>query len=316
MNQVTLQINLAPGDIKLLDHILPHQLRVLMDQVAEVLLTCDIRPTRGRFHVSPETRDRFLEHMERFAQADGRVKLAVVDYAEDAIFAVAQDLRLPAPIPVKDYRGGPFYCYFFGLSRATHDHILHLDSDLLIGGNSQTWIREAVALLRNDPLLFAVKPWSGPPRRLPRKDGPQRTTDNFTTRSFLVNKERLRELCSDMRYTWPGLARSIYAISDRNPAVATPESLISRAMKARGWRRADFLGLEAELWTLHPPFRCGDFYRKLPDIIRMVEEDRVPDEQRGHYDINRSLVDWSEAIRSFPLWRRLWLRSRRLDSLT
>jgi hypothetical protein len=61
------------------------------------------------------------------------------------------------------------------------------------------------------------------------------------------------------------------------------------------------------MWSLHPPFRSEEFYRRLPELIEAVESGRVPDGQRGHYDLNDSMIDWTEA-RADNHWRRRYLR--------
>jgi hypothetical protein len=65
------------------------------------------------------------------------------------------------------------------------------------------------------------------------------------------------------------------------------------------------------MWHLHPPYRCQDFYAKLPSLIERVERGDVPEAQRGDHDINDSLVDWTEArqrLRENRWWKRLWQR--------
>jgi hypothetical protein len=59
------------------------------------------------------------------------------------------------------------------------------------------------------------------------------------------------------------------------------------------------------MWSLHPPFRSEQFYRELPRLLERIEAGAVPDAQRGDYDINSSMFDWSRAARRARL-RRLW----------
>ena len=55
------------------------------------------------------------------------------------------------------------------------------------------------------------------------------------------------------------------------------------------------------MWSLHPPHRSALFYERLPELINAVEREDIPDGQRGDYDINGSMIDWSSAQRTF--WR-------------
>jgi hypothetical protein len=50
-----------------------------------------------------------------------------------------------------------------------------------------------------------------------------------------------------------------------------------------------------------------DFYRRLPQLVREIETGNIPEAQRGHYDINDSMVDWSEA-RRLNRWHRRYYR--------
>jgi len=59
------------------------------------------------------------------------------------------------------------------------------------------------------------------------------------------------------------------------------------------------------MWSLHPPYRSEEFYRELPRLVEQIEAGSVPDAQRGDYDINDSMFDWSSARRRASL-RRLW----------
>ena len=50
-----------------------------------------------------------------------------------------------------------------------------------------------------------------------------------------------------------------------------------------------------------------EFYRRLPELIEAVERGDVPNGQRGHYDLNDSMIDWTQA-RAANRWHRRYLR--------
>ncbi len=56
---------------------------------------------------------------------------------------------------------------------------------------------------------------------------------------------------------------------------------------------------------LHPPYRSEEFYRALPGLIERIENDDIPEAQRGDYELNDSMFDWSRARRRSKV-RRLW----------
>jgi hypothetical protein len=78
--------------------------------------------------------------------------------------------------------------------------------------------------------------------------------------------------------------------------------------------RIDMLGSPPGIWSLHPPYRSEEFYQRLPELIRAVETGAVPEGQRGHYDLNDSIIDWTSA-RTANQWHRRYMRMIR-DRLT
>ena len=59
------------------------------------------------------------------------------------------------------------------------------------------------------------------------------------------------------------------------------------------------------MWSLHPPYRSEEFYRELPGLIERIENGDIPEAQRGDYELNDSMFDWSRARRR-SMVRRLW----------
>jgi hypothetical protein len=74
-------------------------------------------------------------------------------------------------------------------------------------------------------------------------------------------------------------------------------------MMTHDLERVDFLGSPPGMWALHPPYRSALFYETLPSLIRRIEIGDVPEAQRGRYDIEDCLVDWTSAARRHR-WRR------------
>lgn len=98
------------------------------------------------------------------------------------------------------------------------------------------------------------------------------------------------------------------AALEGHPPYALPEDTLTRAMRARGLTRIDLLGSAPGMWSLHPAMRSPESYAALPELVRRVEQGQVPDEQRGDFDVNDSMVDWSSARRAARRqvwWRRL-----------
>jgi hypothetical protein len=313
---VTLQISLAPSDFRHAEAILPHQARVWRGQVSEILLTVDFHRSSGRFSERwAEGRDRILG----LARSISGARVLNVDYGEAARRRAAAEFFAGRPGPAQDLRGGPYYAYFFGLSAAENDLVLHTDSDLLFGGGSQTWMTEAVAELSAHPEILFIAPLPGPPSgdgrlrsqtALPEPDAPHAFRfDTMSTRLFLMSRGRFRTAVGALRPRRPSPRDTVKAWVERNPAEDLPEHIFTSEMRARQLVRREFLGRAPGMWSLHPPYRCADFYRRLPELIRRVEANDVPEAQRGDHDINGSLVDWSEATAALQdnrWWKRVF----------
>jgi hypothetical protein len=308
---VTLQISLAPSDYGHARILLEHQVRVWGGQVAEVLLCVDFHRSSGRFSA------RWNEGKERILKLAKSVKVArtlIVDYGESSMERVSAEFFGGRRVPAKDFRGGPFFSYFFGMAQAQHRFVLHTDSDIFFGGRSQTWIGEALDCLeKRSEVLFAA-PLPGPPApdgRLRSQPGEPDAhephafrLDGMSTRLFLIDRQRFHERIGALRARRPrALRNTIKALIEGN--------LFTDAMRSAGLVRREFLGREPGMWSLHPPYRCPDFYHRLPELVRRVESGDIPDAQRGDHDINASMVDWSEALAEMARnrwWKRPWRR--------
>jgi hypothetical protein len=301
--KVSLQINLAPGDYLHVRHILPHQLKKLAGQVDEILLVVDSRPSKGRFaagwHEYRETLNNFLTEE---VQAVFDVKIIPVDYSDTTRQAVAQYFFGNLLIPEKDFRGGPFYAYFFGLYMAAHDLVFHLDSDILLGGGSSSWIGEAVSLFTSDPNCFIVSPLPGPPhteevlidQQIIQKIGRHTwQLGGMSTRLFMMDRVKIH--AHKLSLTKPGIRNQLKALAEGNPNADLPEHLLNTYLLKHRLKRIDFLGSGKGLWSLHPPYRSRQFYDELPELLIKIDTGDLPLKQYGYYDIIDELVDWTEA---------------------
>lgn len=316
---VTLQINVAPTDLPHAVSVLPHQLRQWSGQVQEILFTLDLHRTAhgGRFGEAWEERKGPMEQLlndlcSRYPSA----RVCPVDYGEQAMREVAETFLAAPSMPAKDTKGAPIYPYFHGLYAARHELVLHLDSDLLFGGGSQSWTAEAASLLQAHSDVLACSPLPGPPMAEPtlRTQSSSRFEHSslafrfptLSTRLFMIDRRRLRERLLPLSLQGPlRLVSRVKAALHGNPPYRAAEIVISDAMLDAGLSRVDFLGEDPGMWSLHPPFRSPGFYRELPRLIERVEAGDVPDAQRGDYDLNDSMIDWSAARRRARL-RRLW----------
>lgn len=332
---VTLQISLAPTDLPTAKHTVPHQLRVWADQVDEILLVLDKHRSHGRYSTDWQERlPGMLALLEECCAAYPHARAVEVDYSPEAAARLADRYSGGRPLPAKDCHGGPFYSYFYALDAARHNYVLHMDSDMMFGGGSPTWVAEAIELMNERRDVIVCCPLYGPPAPDGRMTGhvshwmqPEPHTSvayraNFiSTRLFMLDQERFQSeigclplirpgetagasWIGPIRLSgfWHGLFWHIKARADGNPPFEFAEVCFSHVMAERGLSRVDVLGSGPGMWSLHPPHRSALFYERLPELINAVEREDIPDGQRGDYDINGSMIDWSSAQRTF--WQR------------
>ncbi len=301
---VSLQISLAPPDLHHAADVLPHQLRALAGQVDEVLLVVDLRrsPSRRWRADWDALALRLRSLLGTIAAAHAGTRVLETDYSRESIERVARRFFARPEIPAKDLRGGPFFSYFFALEAARHDHVFHLDGDMLIGGGSQSWVSQAVDLLTHRPEVVCVCPLPGPPApdgllrdqeayAPVREDAFRFRFRDFTSRVFLCDRNRVADpdhplpLVHEVPW-WGRLSGGL----TRRSTFALPERLLTMAMRRRALIRIDLLGSPPGLWAVHPVDRDQRFLGALPGIIARIERGEMSESQLGRYDLDPSMI--------------------------
>lgn len=331
---VSFQISISPFDLAHAVATIPHQLRQWADQVDEIRFTIDRGPGVARPNGRGDSKlDEFLSRLcTRYPHA----RVDAVDYSPHTVRRIAARF-VAGPMALHDYRAGAIYPFLYGLDTATHDHVLHADSDMLFGGGSQRWVDEALDLLANRDDTLLVNPLPGPPTNdgrvpcavalrhaaahpgvgrsgdgQPQREPCQSLAYRFTGmswRAFLLDRGRLRASIGPFALRRAPARQTLVAVMDRQAPWTTLERSLSHAMVSHDLCRIDLLGREPGMWSLHPPYRSEAFYRELPALIRRVEAGEMPEAQLGDFDVNDSLIDWSSA-REQERRRRWWRRLR------
>jgi hypothetical protein len=321
--KVSLQINLSPSDYPLARWVLPHQIKRLDSQVDEIVLTLESIQSKGRFAENWDDNIKNIRGLlTSILAVNPKARLCQVDYSEARNTEIAGAYFKNKLVPHKDYRGGPFYSYFFGIHECKYDYVLHLDSDMLLGGGAEDrWIPTAIGFLQKQSEIFCCSPLPGPPtlhgdihQVTVRSNNILREYEfnSFSTRIYFFDRRQLAK--HKLELTRPSIKKIVMASLDGNNRSELPEVLVSDMMRKAGLRRLDFLGANAGLWSLHPPFKGPRFCAHLPGLIETIERGDVPPAQRGHYDIREELYDFSlerDAMKQNRWWRRL---SRRVAS--
>jgi hypothetical protein len=323
---VAAQMSTYPMDVRHLEHLLPHQIRALSPMVDRFVIALDTHQSRsGRYRVAnfnenlAKTRNLINEARRHYPQ----LEVLDVDYSDATRRAVAQYFFGLDSIPVKAWDGGPFYSYFFGLYAANAQYVLHLDGDIMFGGGSKTWIRDAIACIEQRPDVLVTAPFPGPPRAdgeifghgsegtgysKEAMDWPAYRHSSVSTRVFMIDLNRFKARLGVLPLLPPSPLRQLKSrLLGNPPDVLEAELLLSRTLHATKLYRIDLLGSSPGLWSLHPPYRSEAFYQRLPELIHAVETGNVPEGQRGHYDLNDSMIDWTSA-REANRWHRRYLR--------
>lgn len=333
-----LQINMHPLDARHVAHTLGHELGIWGGQVERVTLTIDTKRSRtGRYRGASydENCKQLFDHIETFAARFSNLEIVEVDYSPAAREAVRRRyFGSSADVPEKAYDGGPLHAYFYGLLRADADYVVHMDSDMLFGGGSRAWLDEAIGWLEQTPDALFASPLPGPPtvdgsladlhryfpgsEALPRPtrlaaDYPAYGFHSVSTRIFVLDQRRFDARVGALEIVRPNAKRRLRARIYRQSPLSLPaEELFTAAMRRHGLRRIDFLGSGKGMYSLHPPYRSETFYRELPGLIARIVAGDIPDAQRGDYDVNSSMIDWSDALREKTRARRLYRAIRDL----
>jgi hypothetical protein len=307
-------VNVAPVDLPHAETTLRHQLRTWGGQVARVIYTLDLAKSPGPRGVDYEQHRPAMEQLiERLAATSPTYRAVTVDYSPEAVGRVGAAFFAGASPPTKDCYGAPFYAYFDGLASVDTRYVLHMDSDMLFGGGSQTWIGEAIELLESRSNVLFVAPFGGPPSADPRVTRKERRRElnaqpfgslpvlesvdprtkrfgHVGSRIFFTDLDRLRGAGPFSAYDAPPWSRgSNLATTPFLPA----ESTLSAAMRDGGWVRLDYLGTGAGMWRLHPAQRGSAYAANLPHVIAALERGAIPDYQRGSSALRTA---WLNAV--------------------
>lgn len=304
MNDVTLQINLSPGDLAYAPLTVPALLRAHAS-VAERLLVVDVcKPQRTRI-VDPSVRfpepafthraDAIVAFAESLAR-DGFVDRVVVLRPDDPLFPRLRGKYLRSWVrDTHDYGGCALTAYLAAFELCRSRWLLHYDADMLVHQAAGVdWVAQARAALAADPNIVAASPRPSPPPRNGEPDAPTaverlplRATDAgwlnawFSTRCFLFDLDRLQPHLPLLqgRVYWETLLARLRG----RGYPRSPEALLFRRLSAaQRWR---LILRERGAWLVHPARKGPEFVAALPAILSAVASGQYPDAQCGEADL-------------------------------
>lgn len=292
----SVQISTIDAELPLVRHLLPHQIRTLGPHVDEVLISVN----RKAGPANPEY-DAFLNEL---VDRHDNVRWTEVDYSPEAVQAVSDHFFGGASYQVDDWKGTPIHAALQPLLAVRSPYLLHLDSDILLGGDYGSWFKAAISEIEYDPNLVFVNPLGGPPGPDPNRYQPAATritlSDGAIGWRFVTVSTRI---CFALRSrlderVHPLVPRAPDSLGERSRARllghANPTVLIERmyddVLEAKGVYRVDLAGAAPGAWSLHLPWKPKALIDELDRVVAAVESGDVPDGQRGDVELNDSFV--------------------------
>jgi hypothetical protein len=306
-HKISLQINVSPGDLAICKMILGRQINFWYEELDEIVLSIESQKSYGRFALDfDKNKEALLVFVEKMTSEYPKTRAHFIDYSPERSQTLAALFFTGGYIPHKDYHGGPFYCYFDGLAACHNRYIMHLDSDMLLGGIPNTWLQDAVDLLNTDPAYFIVNPLPGPPSEncelkqeyLQRLDKYKFLFRKMSTRVFLLDREKFLRHKITLRKVSPSLSSlKWYFKNGMNRGYELPEILISEMMNKNNLFRVDTLGERQTdaCFTLHAVNKPDRYIESIPLLLDRMDRNDIPDSQRGHYNIHNDFFDFRKA---------------------
>lgn len=311
MRDVTLQINVSPGDVAYAALTVPALLRAHPTATERLVIVDVCKPQRTGI-VDPEKRFPEPAYSQR-AQAiitlaeewrqQGLVDRVVILRAGDPLFATLSRRYLrPWLRETHDYGGCALMAYLAAFELPRTRWLLHYDADMLLHQAAGVdWPAEAQAAMAGDPTVVAASPRPSPPVAPTERDAPTRherlelrtvaagwLNAWYSTRCYLFDLERLRPCLPLLqgRIYWETLAAKWL----HRGYPRSPEGMLFRRMSAAGRWRLTLKRTDA--WLLHPTVKDAAFVAALPRLLGEIQAGRCPAAQRGEQDL--ILQAWSQ----------------------
>jgi hypothetical protein len=315
MHNVTLQINLSPGDIRYARTIVPALVKAHRETVDETLAIVDCCPPQAGEFVKSERRiseEQFKRAVEQICtiaaelQQQGWLDRIVYLYPNDPLLKTLSHKYLDNWVQeTHDYSGCGLMSYLAAFEVINTRYLLHYDGDMLLyQAPGYDWSIEARYWMESAPDIVAASPRLSPPSLdnlnqgidAPSLDEDMHTThplkkvsggwcdDWFSARCYLMDREKLWRYLPLLRGFF--LVKMLAAKSLRRGYPRTLEMMFCKRIGPAGGCR---LVLESEkAWLLHPATKPERLVQLLPQIQDHVQQGQVPTDQEGFVDIQLS----------------------------
>lgn len=305
MQDITLQINLSPGDVNYAGLTVPALVGNHAGIKKRLLVVDCCRPQKTKL-IDPDIKypvnifNQNVEHITEISE-----QLLKGNIVTDVYYLKPGD-KLFDHLS-KKYLSGLYKCthsaggtanmsYWAGIELPETNHVLHYDGDILLyQKNGYEWCYEAINLLSKNPdSLFAV-PRLCPPVLNQAIDSPSLQegrpletyadfwkNDWFSTRHFLVDKRKLNKFLPLV--TGKLMLELLIRKYSFRAFPFDPEIILFKSLAGRRGKRIILKNTDA--WILHPQEKPQLFLAILPQIIAAVTQGKTPGVQRGYENIN------------------------------
>lgn len=289
-------------DVPFLEPMVKHIVGANCYPFSERILVLDVLPpAQPESRGNDEGRRKQLERIGQHLQSEGWIDEVLKLRVDEPRLAEWKHKHFTEGVnTLRDERGIPLFGWIAGIEASTDDRYhVHFDSDIFLFQKPDfDWVQEGLHVMKSDPSALFMAPRPGPPTPAGDLRGQSdeyvhdRETGvfqfkTFSSRRFLVDKERLRELLPlDPLYISrrDRLVRFFTGESTIQPW----EAIVSHALKQSSFYRGHLSTENA--WVLHAPDHGPSFISHLSELVQTIEGGSYPEEQAGYYDLR--LNDW------------------------
>jgi hypothetical protein len=318
MSDITLQINLSPGDIHYADLTVPALIEAHRANVQETLVIVDCcRPQKTRI-LDPDRSFPELEFNRRVEKistisealkAKGYIDRLVFIRSGDPLLTLISKKYLANLIKeteTHDFRGAGLMAYLAGLELSKTRYVLHYDADMLLYQElGYDWATEAIDTMNQFPHVLAIVPRTSPPFTVTHDhpDAPSlyegRTckvvkggwiNDWFNTQCFLMDQEKLSHYLPLIQGK-TFLQYLVFKYIQRT-LPKSPEMMLIRQVGGNGGRRLVMNSKRA--WLLHPTSKPNRYIELLPSILKAINQGCIPTGQEGNPNVQ--LTAWDNFL--------------------
>jgi hypothetical protein len=309
---ITLQINISPGDINYALLTVPELVKKHKSITNRLLVVDCCRPQRTKI-VNPDKKfpiEEFTKKVSKIKEIALQLKTQC-EFTE--VFFLEPDSQI-IKLLSKKYLNNIYKCthagggtanmsYWAALEIPNTKYVLHLDGDMIMYQNSNfEWYTEAIKILENETDAIMAVPRLCPPvinnfelpssnegRVFENKEN-YWINDWFSTRHFLLDKEKLSSflplVTGKIKYEtllrrW---LKRVYPFD--------PEIVLFKKLSPQGCKRVILKNTNA--WFLHPANKPQEFINIIEKIIDEVNVGNYPLEQAG--DENIDIKAWQKYL--------------------